>query len=73
LAQQTVSHSAGEQLADSVQGSAHPMDEQPGISGLIIPDADGAHLAQPYGSHSAGEHPPSTDSNQTDLATQTAK
>jgi len=70
LARHSVSHSAEEQLADSVQGSAHPMDEQPSISGLISPDADGAHLAQPDGSHSAGEHPQSTDSDQTDLATQ---
>jgi len=69
LAQQSVSHSAGEQLADSIHGNAHPVDEQPGISGLISPGADGAHLAQPDGSqNSARERPPCSD--QTDLATQ---
>ena len=46
------------------------MDEQPGVLGLINPDADGAHLARPDVPHSAGEHPPSADSDQTSLAMQ---
>jgi len=67
----SVSHSAGEQLADSIQGNAHHIDEQPDISVLTSPGANGAaHLAQPDGSHSAAELPSSTDSDQTDLATQ---
>jgi len=66
----SVSHSAGEQLADFVQANAHPMDGKHGISGLISHDADDAHVAQPDVSHSAGEHPSSTDSDQTALTTQ---
>ena len=70
LPQRSVSHSAGEQLADSAQGDVDPADVQPGTSGLTSPDSDGAQAAQPDVSQSAGEHPPDADSGQTALATQ---